>query len=55
MYGKCFAQYFYHLDWLNNKVKAYYYGPRISWMKLLDKPRKKKNGTHKKNNKRKRR
>jgi len=28
-------QWFWGHDWLNNKVKNWYFGPRISWMKLM--------------------
>jgi hypothetical protein len=26
-------QWFWGYDWLNNKVKNWYYGPRLDWMK----------------------
>ena len=45
------SQYYWHNDWLGRKSKAWYFGPRIEWMKLVkEKKKKKKNGTHKKNN-----
>ena len=30
-------QWYWGYDWLNNKVKNIYYGPRLSWMKLFRK------------------
>jgi len=28
-------QWFWGYDWLNNKVKNWYYGPRLDWMKIV--------------------
>jgi hypothetical protein len=28
-------QYYWGRDWLNNKVKNWYFGPRLDWMKLV--------------------
>ncbi len=28
-------QYYWGYDYLNNKVKNWYYGPRLDWMKLV--------------------
>ena len=28
-------QWFWGYDWLNNKVKNGYYGPRLDWMKIV--------------------
>ena len=28
-------QWFWGHDWLNRKVKNWYYGPRLDWMKLV--------------------
>ena len=28
-------QWFWDHDWLNNKVKNWYIGPRLNWMKLV--------------------
>tara|TARA_R110002051_G_scaffold98873_1_gene169191 strand:- start:87 stop:272 length:186 start_codon:yes stop_codon:yes gene_type:complete len=32
--GKHFGQWYWGHDWLGNKSKAWYFGPRIDWMKL---------------------
>ena len=28
-------QWFWSYDWLNRKVKGWYFGPRLDWMKLV--------------------
>ena len=28
------AQWYWHKDWLGNKSKALYFGPRLDWMNL---------------------
>jgi len=33
--GKYVWQWFWGYDYLNNKVKNIYFGPRLSWMKLF--------------------
>jgi len=30
-------QYYWGFDWLGNKVKNIYYGPKLDWMKLFKK------------------
>jgi|TARA_R110002012_G_scaffold151100_1_gene311043 hypothetical protein len=35
-------QWFWGRDWLNNKVKNIYFGPRLDWMKLVKEPKKRK-------------
>ena len=35
------SQWYWGRDWLNNKVKNWYYGPRLDWMYLLNKNEKK--------------
>jgi hypothetical protein len=34
---KYVLQYYWARDWLNKKVKNWYYGPRLKWMKLVKK------------------
>jgi hypothetical protein len=29
------SQWYWGYDWLNRKVKNWYYGPRLDWMKLV--------------------
>ena len=29
-----YSQWYWTTDWLNEKTKAWYHGPRIKWMKL---------------------
>ena len=29
------SQWYWWYDWLNRKVKNWYYGPRLDWMKLV--------------------
>ena len=33
--AKHVAQWFWGHDWLGRKVKNWYYGPRLDWMKLV--------------------
>ena len=35
-------QWFWDYDYLGNKYKAIYFGPRLDWMKLFTKRKKKK-------------
>ena len=35
-------QWWWGTDWLGNKYKAIYFGPRLDWMKLFTKRKKKK-------------
>ena len=43
-YMPFYSQWYWMTDWLGNKCKAWYYGPRIDWMFLerWEKKRKKK-------------
>ena len=43
-----YFQWYWGTDWLNNKVKNWYYGPRLDWMKLVKEPKKKKKKKKKK-------
>ena len=36
-----YSQWYWTRDWLNQKCKAWYNGPRIDWMHLVDKNEKK--------------
>ena len=36
-----YSQWYWMTDWLGNKCKAWYHGPRLKWM-FLDKSEKKK-------------
>ena len=38
--SKHFGQWYWMNDWLGNKCKAWYFGPRLNWM-FLDKVEKK--------------
>ena len=38
--SKHVGQWYWHKDWLGNKSKALYFGPRLDWM-FLDKDEKK--------------
>jgi hypothetical protein len=40
MSAKHVWQWYWGYDWLNNKVKNIYFGPRLSWMKLFKKEKK---------------
>ena len=52
MMGKHFGQWYWGHDWLKNKSKAWYFGPRLKWM-FLDKDEKKQiEKERKKNDKR---
>ena len=31
-----YSQWYWTTDWLNKKCKAWYHGPRIDWMHLVD-------------------
>ena len=33
--AKHVLQWFWSYDWLNRKVKGWYFGPRLDWMKLV--------------------
>jgi hypothetical protein len=46
--AKHYLQWYWGNDWLNEKVKNWYYGPRLDWMKLVKKPKKKKKEKKKK-------
>ena len=35
-------QWYWDFDWLNQKYKAIYFGPRLSWMKLFRKEKNEK-------------
>ena len=39
--GKHVWQWFWGYDYLNNKVKNIYFGPRLDWMKLFKRKEKK--------------
>ena len=38
---KYVSQWYWDYDYLGNKYKAFYHGPRLDWMYLLDKNEKK--------------
>ena len=38
---KYYSQWYWGRDWLNNKVKNWYYGPKLDWMYLTNKNEKK--------------
>tara|TARA_R100000808_G_C2122955_1_gene133814 strand:- start:750 stop:923 length:174 start_codon:yes stop_codon:yes gene_type:complete len=38
---KYYSQWYWGRDWLNNKVKNWYYGPRLDWMYLRNKNKEK--------------
>ena len=40
-------QWFWDHDWLGNKYKAIYFGPRLDWMKLFRKKKSDKKKTRK--------
>jgi hypothetical protein len=40
--AKHYLQWWWGTNWLNEKVKNWYYGPRLDWMKLVKMPKKKK-------------
>jgi len=40
-------QYYWGYDYLNNKVKNIYFGPRLDWMKLFRKKKSDKKKTRK--------
>ena len=40
-YMPFYSQWYWMTDWLGNKCKAWYHGPRLKWM-FLDKSEKKK-------------
>tara|TARA_Y100000361_G_C11076986_1_gene298878 strand:- start:314 stop:457 length:144 start_codon:yes stop_codon:yes gene_type:complete len=46
--AKHYLQWYWGTDWLSNKVKNWYYGPRLDWMKLVREPKKKKKEKKKK-------
>ncbi len=47
------AQWYWGHDWLGNKVKNFYFGPRLDWMKLLKKEKKNVRNKNKKKKKQK--
>jgi hypothetical protein len=48
-------QWFWGHDWLGNKVKNIYFGPRLDWMKLFKKEKKNVRNKNKKKKKQKQR
>ena len=46
-------QWFWDYDWLGNKYKAIYFGPRLDWMKLFKKEKKNARNKNKKKKKQK--
>jgi len=44
-------QWYWGYDWLNNKVKNIYFGPRLSWMKLFKKEKKNEKKVDRRRNK----
>ena len=47
-----YSQWYWSTNWLNEKCKAWYYGPRINWM-FLDRSEKKQRAKEKKRKKKK--
>ena len=45
-------QWFWDHDWLGNKYKAIYFGPRLSWMKLFKKESKNEKSLDQRRNRR---
>ena len=41
------SQWFWGNDWLGRKVKNWYYGPRLNWMKLVKEKKSDKRKTRK--------
>ena len=37
-----YSQWYWSTDWLNKKCKAWYHGPRIDWMYLMEESEQKK-------------
>jgi hypothetical protein len=50
---KYVAQWYWGYNWLNKKVKNFYYGPRLDWMKLYKKEKKNVRNKNKKKKKQK--
>jgi hypothetical protein len=51
MNSKYVWQWYWGYDWLNNKVKNIYFGPRLSWMKLFKKEKKNEKKVDRRRNK----
>ena len=48
---KYVAQWYWDTDWLGKKYKAFYFGPRLDWMKLFKKEKKNDRNENKKKQK----
>ena len=52
MSSKHVWQWYWDHDWLGNKYKAIYFGPRLSWMKLFKKESKNEKSLDQRRNRR---